>query len=153
MVLVVLLLVAAVIGGGLWWFLGSSSSDSLGGAAATPSSAPSDASNPTSGDLAAAVTPPTLTYSTVCPADGEGWQIVPDWPGDLEELSSYDVEVQDDTGAWTHLTLMESRDLSVAALSTQPPSVTFTMRVTAVMNDLSRAAGAPVEVTTPAEAC
>lgn len=161
-VLVVILLVAAVIGGGLWWFLGSSDADtsnlggsgtSVGAPTDTATDAATDGTGVGSGELAASVAPPTLTVSLVCPAEGEGWQIVPDWPGDLPDLSSYDIEVQGDDGQWTHLTLLESRDLSVAALSAQPPKVTFTMRATAVMLDMSRAPGAAVEVATPADAC
>lgn len=158
LVLLVLLLVAAVIGGGLWWFLGSSAGDSsmIGGpdtSSAATIQAGDDSTSAVSGDLAGSVPAPALTVSLVCPSEGEGWQIVPDWPGDLAELSSYDIELLGDDGGWTHLTLLESRDLSVAALSAQPPKVTFTMRATAVMLDMSRAEGSPVEVATPAEAC
>ena len=161
-VLLVVLLGVALIAGGLWWFLGPSGTDSssIGGSVTTmgpgtdPTTEPSTSGSGVAlGDLASGVAAPTLSVSLVCPGEGEGWQIVPDWPGDVDNLSSYDIEVQADDGQWTHLTLLESRDLSVAALSAQPTEVTFSMRATAVMLDMSRAEGTPVEVATPAEAC
>lgn len=157
-VLLVLVLVAAVVGAGLWWFLGAAdSTDSSGGPAVVvdttaPDPAPGDTVVST-GELAEAIAPPVLTASLVCPGKGDGWQVVPDWPGDLADLSSYDIEIQGDDGSWTHLTLLESKDLSVSALLAQPPKVTVTLRATAVMLDLSRAEGTPAEITTPDEAC
>ena len=46
---------------------------------------------------------PLVAYTAVCPVPGAGWEMVPTWPGDIEGLAEYDVEMLI-TDSWVSLT-------------------------------------------------
>lgn len=105
------------------------------------------------GPLAASLPAPTVAFSAVCPAAGAGWQLVPDWPGDIAGLTQYDVELQAADGTWTPLAPLLSSAVTVAELEAQPANTTLMFQITAVMSDGSRSITQPTPFTTPTSPC
>ncbi len=103
--------------------------------------------------LAAALPAPTVAFSAVCPAAGSGWQLVATWPGDVDGLTQYDVELQNADATWTALAPLLSAAVTAASLAGYGPNVTVTLRITAVMTDGSRSANQPTPFTTPTSPC
>ncbi len=105
------------------------------------------------GPLAANLPAPTVAFSAVCPAAGSGWQLVATWPGDIDVLAQYDVELQNADGTWTALAPLLSASVTAASLEGYGPNVTVTVRITAVLIDGSRSANQPTPFTTPTSPC
>jgi hypothetical protein len=104
--------------------------------------------------LAAAVEPPTVRFVSRCPAKGEGWSLVPTWPGDLEGLASYVVEVRTPKGPWHRYSAFSNRlEMQNAAITGQEPGTALIARITAVMSDGSRSLTSPSVITAPAHPC
>ena len=53
--------------------------------------------------LAVDVAAPPVAFVPLCPAVGAGWQLQPQWPGDLANLRQYDIELQNPDGTWLAL--------------------------------------------------
>jgi hypothetical protein len=103
--------------------------------------------------LAAGLPAPAVVFSPVCPSPGGGWQLQPVWPGDLDELVQYDIELQQLDGTWTQLDPLPSATTPWGSLVGQPPATSLVIRITAVMTDGSRSISRPTDVVTPATAC
>ena len=96
---------------------------------------------------------PVVAYTAVCPAPGAGWELVPTWPGDIEGLAEYDVEMLI-TESWVSLAgWKNAAEETSATLHGQPAGAIYTIRMTAVLTDGSRSVSTPTPVTAPAEAC
>jgi hypothetical protein len=108
-------------------------------------------SHPTLGDQVVA---PEVSFVATCPAKAAGWTLTPNWPGDLDHLAAYVVEVRDLKGPWHRLGSFTSRDdLARGALVRQKPGAASGVRITAVMSDGSRSPNAPAIVAAPKSAC
>lgn len=103
--------------------------------------------------LAAGVAAPAVAFVPLCPAAGAGWQLQPTWPGDLDNLQQYDIELQNADGTWTALAPLATPQTPWGSLSGQPAGVSLTVRITAVMTDASRSISTPTVINAPAEAC
>ncbi|MGB8859153.1 MAG: nuclease-related domain-containing protein [Ilumatobacteraceae bacterium] len=103
--------------------------------------------------MAAAVAAPTVAFTPECPVPGAGWALLPVWPGDLEGLTMYDVEIQSLDGSWSQLPALSNAGAPWDALVAQLPNSTYTLRITAVMNDGSRSANTPTVISVPATDC
>lgn len=100
-----------------------------------------------------AVPAPVVVYTAICPAPGAGWELVPTWPGDIEGLAEYYVEMLI-TDSWVSLAGWKTAaEETSAILHGQPANATYTIRMTAVLTDGSRSANTPTPVTAPAESC
>ncbi len=100
-----------------------------------------------------AVPAPVVAYTAVCPGPGAGWEMVPTWPGDIEGLAEYDVEMLI-TDSWVSIAgWKHAADETSATLHGQPANATYTIRMTAVLTDGSRSANTPTVITAPATAC
>lgn len=100
-----------------------------------------------------AVPAPVVAYTAVCPGPGAGWEMVPTWPGDIEGLAEYDVEMLI-TDSWVSLAgWKNAAEETSATLHGQPANATYTIRMTAVLADGSRSANTPTPITAPAESC
>ena len=96
---------------------------------------------------------PLVAYTAVCPVPGAGWELVPTWPGDIEGLAEYDVEMLI-TDSWVSLTgWKNAADETSAILHGQPANATYTIRMTAVLTDGSRSVNTATPITSPATAC
>ena len=96
---------------------------------------------------------PVVEYTAVCPVPGAGWEMVPTWPGNFEGLAEYDVEMLI-TDSWVSIAAWRSATEETAAtLQGQPANAVYTIRMTAVLNDGTRSANTPTEITTPATEC
>lgn len=96
---------------------------------------------------------PLVQYTAVCPAPGAGWEMVPTWPGDVENLKEYDVEMLI-TDSWVSLAgWKNAAEETSATLRGQPANATYTIRMTAVLVDGSRSANTPTPITSPATGC
>lgn|GEM_PF-2613067 len=96
---------------------------------------------------------PLVQYTAVCPSPGAGWDMVPTWPGDIEGLKEYDVEMLI-TDSWVSLTGWKNAvDETSAILHGQPANATYTIRMTAVLTDGSRSVNTPTPIAAPATAC
>jgi hypothetical protein len=108
-------------------------------------------SRPTLGDQVVA---PEVSFVATCPAKGVGWTLTPNWPGDIDHLAEYVVEVRDLKGPWHRLGSFTTRDeLAHGALVHQKPGTASGVRITAVMSDGSRSPKAPAIVAAPKSAC
>lgn len=152
-VLVSLCAVAVVVGSaiGMLWSDGSSD-DSATGSTGAARTAPG-ATSPGAAALADTVAPPIAQFVVACPATGSGWQLQPVWPGDVEGLETYEVEIQSLDTTWSTLPPIAFAEAPWDALAGQPPGAVYTVRITAVMTDGSRRAGDPTVVTTPSLPC
>ena len=103
--------------------------------------------------LAVGVAAPPVAFVPSCPAVGAGWQLQPQWPGDLADLQQYDIELQTADGTWIALEPLATAQSPWGSLVGQPPGTALTVRITAVMTDASRSISTPTVVTAPAEAC
>jgi Nuclease-related domain len=101
----------------------------------------------------AAVPAPVVGFTPVCAAVGSGWTLVPNWPGDLAGLSSYQLEVQLPDGTWSPVGAFASADTAAASIGGQGPGATVTVQIVALMADGSRSPGTPTAVIAPATAC
>ena len=100
-----------------------------------------------------ALSAPVVVYTAVCPAPGAGWDMVPTWPGDIEGLLEYDVEMLI-TESWVSLTgWNNATEETSATLHGQPANASYTIRMTAVLTDGSRSVNTPTTITAPATAC
>lgn len=96
---------------------------------------------------------PVVAYTAVCPGPGAGWDMVPTWPGDIEGLLEYDVEMLI-TDSWVSLTgWKNATEETSATLHGQPANASYTIRMTAVLADGSRSVNTPTPVTSPADSC
>ena len=103
--------------------------------------------------LTNALPAPLVQYSAVCPGPGAGWDLVPTWPGDIEGLAEYDVEMLI-TESWVSLAGWKNAAQETSAtLRGQPANATYTVRMTAVLADGSRSVSTPTPVVAPAETC
>ena len=117
--------------------------------APTTSSTASSTTIPPTNDLSA----PVVAYTAVCPAAGGGWEMVPTWPGDIEGLAEYDVEMLI-TDSWVGLAgWHDAAEETSATLHGQPADAEYTIRMTAVLTDGTRSANTPTEIVTPATDC
>ena len=108
-------------------------------------------SRPTLGDQVGA---PEVAFVATCPGKGAGWTLTPRWPGDLDHLAAYVVEVRNLKGPWHRLGSFASRgELAKGALVHQKPGAASGVRITAVMSDGSRSPNAPAIVAAPKSAC
>ena len=140
-------------------------SDSPGSSvASTVDSSTSDSSTTDVSTTVAPTAPPTtavtnalpaplVQYTAICPVPGAGWELVPTWPGDIEGLAEYDVEMLI-TDSWVSLTgWKNAADQTSAILHGQPANAAYTIRMTAVLADGSRSVNTPTPVTAPATEC
>ncbi|MEI8240571.1 MAG: hypothetical protein WCI22_14245, partial [Actinomycetota bacterium] len=89
-----------------------------------------------------------------CPTRGDGWTLTPSWPGDLNGLAAYEVEVRDLKGPWHRLgSFTRVADLADGALMHQRAGQATGVRITAVMLDGSRSANEPVIIAAPKTSC
>ena len=96
---------------------------------------------------------PVVAYTAVCPGPGAGWELVPTWPGDIEGLAEYDVEILI-TVSWVSIAgWKNSAEETSATLHGQPANASYTIRITAVLTDGSRSTNTPTEVTSPSTDC
>jgi len=103
--------------------------------------------------LTNALPAPLVQYTAVCPGPGAGWDLVPTWPGDIEGLAEYDVEMLI-TESWVSLAGWKNAAQETSAtLRGQPANATYTVRMTAVLADGSRSVNTPTPVVAPAETC
>lgn len=111
-------------------------------------------SRPTSAAFSiAAADAPAVTFATTCPAPGDGWQLTPVWPGDMADLTRYEVDMRVPDGSWVGLPTIEAADAPWNALVGQPANATYTMRVTAVFADATRVSSEPTVIVAPAVEC
>lgn len=103
--------------------------------------------------LAAAVAAPAVGFTPACAAPGAGWTLIPNWPGDLAGLGSYQLEMQQADGTWSPVAAFSTADTSGAVIAGQGPNVSLTLQIVAIMSDGSKSVGAPTVVITPATAC
>lgn len=131
--------------------------------ASSPTLAPSTTASPSTSSSTIATTTtlpvmnslpaPIVQYTPMCPTPGAGWEMVPTWPGDIEGLKEYDVEMLI-TDSWVSLASWTRADEQTSAtLHGQPANATYTIRITAVLLDESRSAATPTPITTPATEC
>ncbi len=119
-----------------------------------PTTAPTTAPTvpPTSAPLNA-LPAPLVQYTASCPSPGAGWELVPTWPGDIENLMAYDVEMLI-TDSWVSLTSWKNAAQETSAtLHGQPANATYMIRISAVLNDGSRSTNTPTQITAPATGC
>ena len=96
---------------------------------------------------------PVVAYTAACPGPGAGWELVPTWPGDIEGLAEYDVEMLI-TDSWVSIAgWKNAAEETSATLHGQPANATYTIRITAVLTDGSRSTNTPTEITAPSNAC
>ncbi|MCE9620764.1 MAG: NERD domain-containing protein [Actinomycetia bacterium] len=131
----------------------SSTVDSAGSSTVGSSTVPETAAPTTVPPPTNALPAPVVAYTAVCPAPGAGWELLPTWPGDIEGLAEYDVEMLI-TDSWVSLTgWKNATEETSATLHGQPANATYTIRMTAVLTDGSRSVNTPTPVTAPAESC
>ena len=93
-------------------------------------------------------------FIAVCPGTGEGWTMVPVWPGTFEGVAFYDYAVQSiPDGSWVRLGVMTSPDAGTLNVPGLVASEQRIMRVTPALR--SGTAGAPMFtlITAPADTC
>jgi len=100
-----------------------------------------------------ALAAPVVAYTAICPVPGAGWEMVPTWPGDIEGLVEYDVEMLI-TDSWVSLTgWKNAAEETSAILHGQPANATYTIRMTAVLTDGSRSVNSATPIAAPADPC
>lgn len=107
----------------------------------------------TTSSIAAIVTAPSVAFTATCPAPGGGWQLIPDWPGDVPGLVRYDIEVQSLDSSWRPLEAIVNAQTPWMSLTGQPPNAAYTLRITAVVANDARVVSEPMIVTAPAADC
>jgi len=107
----------------------------------------------TASSSAAIVTPPSVAFTATCPAPGGGWQLTPDWPGDVPGLVRYDIEVQSLDSSWRPLEAIVNAQTPWMSLTGQPANAAYTLRITAVVANDARVVSEPMIVTAPAADC
>jgi hypothetical protein len=102
----------------------------------------------------AAIASPTVRILPTCPTPGQGWSLVPTWPGDVAGLAHYTLELQQADGSWTVVGTMANANAALgAAVTAQQSNVTVTLRMTAVLTDGSQSPATVTQVITPAISC
>jgi hypothetical protein len=113
-----------------------------------------DGSAPPSSVLLAAIPSPTVRILPTCPTPGQGWSLVPTWPGDVAGLDHYTMELQQPDGTWKPVGTMANANSALgAAITTQPSNTTITVRMTAVLTDGSQSPATVTQIITPAITC
>ncbi len=96
---------------------------------------------------------PVVEYTAVCPAPGAGWEMIPTWPGDITDLAEYDVEMLI-TNSWVSIAKWKDEaEETPATLRGQPADAKYTIRMTIVLDDGTRSANTPTEISTPSATC
>lgn len=109
----------------------------------------SDAASAVRGD---AVPMPEIDLRAVCPVQGGGWQVAPEW-SHAEGVASFEVEAQGFDGTWTRVATVPTTDAQDVALLRLAPDAVANLRITAVAADGRRSQSADVQVVTPSDAC
>jgi hypothetical protein len=118
-----------------------------------PTVTPAVSAAPTSAAIAA-IPGPVVRILPTCPTPGQGWSLVPTWPGDVAGLDHYTVELQQPDGSWTPVGSMANANSALgAAVTAQQSNVTVTLRMTAVLTDGSQSPPTVAKVITPAISC
>jgi hypothetical protein len=111
------------------------------------------AAGPTSVAVAA-IPSPTVRILPTCPTAGQGWSLVPTWPGDVVGLDHYTLEMQQTDGSWTLVGNMANANAALgAAVTGQQSNVSVTLRMVAVLADGSQSPATVTKVITPAITC
>ncbi len=129
--------------------------DDQGATAAASSTLPGDSTTSLfiTTTSAPGLSAPAIEFTSVCNAVGAGWQLVPTWPGDVAGLAQYVVEAQNLDGSWVQMSAFSTTDTSVGALVQQGPSVSWNLRIVALLADGTRSPASSLVVTTPANSC
>jgi hypothetical protein len=102
----------------------------------------------------ASIPSPTVRILPTCPTPGQGWSLVPTWPGDVAGLDHYTVELQQVDGTWTLVGTMANANAALGvAVTGQQSNVTVTLRMTAVLTDGSQSPATVTKIITPAITC
>jgi hypothetical protein len=102
----------------------------------------------------AAIPSPIVRILPTCPTPGQGWSLVPTWPGDVTGLAHYTLELQQADGTWSVVGTMANANSALgAAVAGQQSNVTITLRMTAVLTDGSQSPATVTKVITPAISC
>lgn len=104
--------------------------------------------------MASRVAAPAVSFAPTCPVSGNGWTLTPLWPGELENLAEYELEVRTLDGSWHRQGSFASpSEVAASALVGQPAGVLFAARVSAVMIDGSVSVNSPTLVQVPKVTC
>jgi hypothetical protein len=129
------------------------SEDNADGASGTTSSTSSTSLFVTPSTAPSSLLAPAVEFTPVCAAPGAGWELVPTWPGDLAAPGEYVVEAQGLDGSWVSMGAFSTPDAAGGTVAQQAPSVTWNLRIAAVLQDGTRGPATVTLVTTPAFAC
>jgi len=99
-----------------------------------------------------AVPMPEIDLRAVCPVQGGGWQVAPEWTH-ADGVASFEVEAQGFDGTWTRVATVPTTDAQDVALLRLAPDAVANLRITAVAADGRRSQSADVQVVTPSDAC
>lgn len=104
--------------------------------------------------MASRVAAPSVSFAPSCPVSGSGWTLTPLWPGELENLAEYELEVRTLDGSWHRQGSFASpSETAGSALVGQPAGALFAARVSAVMIDGSVSVNSPTLVQVPKVTC
>ena len=104
--------------------------------------------------MANGVTAPSVAFAPSCPVSGQGWTLTPLWPGELQNLAEYELEVRTLDGSWRRQGSFASpSETAGSALVGQQAGALFAARVSAVMIDGSVSVNSPTLVQVPKVTC
>jgi hypothetical protein len=96
---------------------------------------------------------PKVAFMPICPAPGEGWSMVPAWPGKVKNLAKYQLEMLGADGTWAPVSAFKSSNTLSAAITGQGPNTTLTVRIAAILKNGSRSPATATPIITPATSC
>lgn len=96
---------------------------------------------------------PKVAFMPICPAPGQGWSMVPAYPGKVKNLAQYQLELLGADGTWTTASVFATADTLSAAIPAQGPNVTLTVRIAAILKNGSRSPATATPIVTPATSC
>lgn len=114
---------------------------------------PPTSAGPSTSAVLAAIPPPVAKFVAGCPIAGKGWSMVLTWPGDVQGLARYDIEVQGPTGQWTLTASATKANPARGAIVGQQPNTKLALRITGVLIDGSRSPATTTSIITPATTC